>query len=49
MDDALRRDGWVVIRFWGEDIDKRLSWCADIVETNVRGYVADRSSVERCA
>ncbi|MBR4504987.1 MAG: very short patch repair endonuclease [Candidatus Methanomethylophilaceae archaeon] len=49
VDDALRRDGWVVIRFWGEEIDKRLSWCADIVETNVRGYVADRSSVERCA
>lgn len=33
---ALQDDGWVVIRFWGKDIKKDPSGCADIVEQAVR-------------
>lgn len=28
----LRSDGWVVLRFWGKEIKKNLSECADKVE-----------------
>ncbi len=27
----LMRDGWIVIRFWGKQITKDLSGCADII------------------
>lgn len=33
---ALEADGWTVIRFWGNDIKKHLSECADVVEAAVR-------------
>jgi len=29
-------DGWTVLRFWGKDIKKNLTECADIVEKAVR-------------
>lgn len=28
----LEEQGWVVLRFWGNDIQKKLSECADLVE-----------------
>ena len=28
-------DGWIVLRFWGKDIKKKLSECADIIEKAV--------------
>jgi DNA mismatch endonuclease (patch repair protein) len=31
---ALTDDGWLVLRFWGNEIKKDLQNCADIVETN---------------
>ena len=33
----LEADGWIVIRFWGEQIKRDVSGCADIVESAVRG------------
>lgn len=32
----LELDGWTVLRFWGRDIKKNLSECADIIEKTVR-------------
>ncbi len=31
VNEKLEADGWVVLRFWGNDIKKRTSECADIV------------------
>ena len=33
---VLDDDGWTVLRFWGKEIKKNLSECADIVEKAVR-------------
>lgn len=33
---ALTNDGWLVLRFWGKDIKKKLSECADIIEKAVK-------------
>jgi DNA mismatch endonuclease Vsr len=33
----LGEQGWVVLRFWGKDIQKNLTQCADIIEKEVRG------------
>ncbi len=33
---ALEADGWTVLRFWGRDIKKNLSECADTIEKAVR-------------
>lgn len=30
---ALRKDGWKVLRFWGEDIEKKLETCLKKIET----------------
>jgi len=30
--EGLRADGWVVLRFWGNDIKKNLNECVDMVE-----------------
>lgn len=35
--EALSENGWLVIRFWGKEIKKNCSGCADIVEGAVRG------------
>lgn len=32
----LEADGWIVLRFWGNDIKKNLQQCADIIESAVR-------------
>lgn len=34
--EMLKQDGWVVLRFWGKEIKKELSKCADIIEQCVR-------------
>lgn len=33
---ALETEGWTVLRFWGSEIKKNLSACADIIENTVR-------------
>ena len=34
--DKLTSEGWTVLRFWGNDIKKHLSQCADIIESVVK-------------
>ena len=34
---ALTEAGWTVLRFWGKDIKKHCSECADVFERKVRG------------
>ena len=33
---SLESDGWQVLRFWGKDIKKNLSECADTIERSVK-------------
>ncbi|MED9904187.1 MAG: very short patch repair endonuclease [Lachnospiraceae bacterium] len=37
VDAALTEAGWTVLRFWGKDIKKHCSECADVIERKVRG------------
>lgn len=32
VNETLRKDGWIVIRFWGEEIKKNLDLCIDKIE-----------------
>ena len=32
VNDYLKSQGWIVLRFWGEDIRKNISHCADVIE-----------------
>ena len=32
VNERLESEGWVVLRFWGKEIKKDVSTCADIVE-----------------
>ena len=34
--EKLETEGWTVLRFWGKDIKKNLTECADTVEAAVR-------------
>ncbi len=36
VNETLKAEGWTVIRFWGKDIKKDLTECADIIEAAVR-------------
>ena len=36
VNNKLKSEGWTVLRFWGNDIKKNLSACADIIENTVR-------------
>lgn len=36
VNEKLKSDGWTVIRFWGKEIKKDVSSCADIIESAVR-------------
>lgn len=33
---ALEAEGWIVLRFWGKQIKKDLTGCADIIESTLR-------------
>lgn len=35
--EKLTETGWTVLRFWGKDIKKNCTKCADIIEETVRG------------
>lgn len=37
VNEALKEQGWTVLRFWGKEIKENVSGCADIVERAVRG------------
>lgn len=34
--EKLQSEGWTVLRFWGNDIKKNVSQCADVIESFVR-------------
>ncbi len=34
--EGLQNEGWIVLRFWGKDIKKNVSECADIIEKAIR-------------
>lgn len=34
--EELQNEGWIVLRFWGKDIKKNVSECADIIEKTIR-------------
>ena len=36
VNEALSSEGWTVLRFWGKDIKKNLSECADTIERIVK-------------
>ena len=36
VNQMLEDQGWIVLRFWGKQIQKNLSECADIIESTVR-------------
>ena len=33
VNEKLRNDGWIVLRFWGKEIKRDVSACADIIES----------------
>ena len=33
---SLERDGWIVLRFWGNDILKNVTQCADEIERTLK-------------
>ena len=35
--EKLEEEGWTVLRFWGKDIQKNCSKCADLVEQALKG------------
>ena len=38
VNDRLTEEGWIVLRFWGNDIKKHLMECADKIEQAVRNH-----------
>lgn len=36
VNDTLHNQGWKVLRFWGKDIETRLEYCINEVETNIK-------------
>ena len=36
VNNKLRSEGWTVLRFWGREIKRNTSYCADIIEKAVR-------------
>ena len=36
VNEHLKRDGWIVLRFWGNEIKKNAQSCADIIEAAIK-------------
>ena len=36
VNEKLMNDGWIVLRFWGNDIKKHLTECADTIERTIK-------------
>jgi len=37
VNNTLQKQGWIVLRFWGNEIKKNVVGCADLIEKNIRG------------
>lgn len=35
----LQAEGWTVLRFWGKDIEKHITRCADLIETALKNNI----------
>ena len=42
----LRKSGWTVVRFWGEDIKKNTNKCIKVIEKKIQ-YKMNQTKVER--
>ena len=36
VNETLKQQGWTVLRFWGKEIEKNVTECADIIERAIR-------------
>src|SRR5690606_7911917 len=36
VNEYLRNDGWIVLRFWSKEIRKNLASCIQLIEENIR-------------
>lgn len=36
VNEQLTKEGWIILRFWGKDIEKKLLFCADAFEQAIR-------------
>ena len=36
VNEQLKEQGWIVLRFWGSDISKKTQECADIIERTIK-------------
>lgn len=36
VNEQLKEQGWIVLRFWGHDISKKTQECADIIERTIK-------------
>jgi DNA mismatch endonuclease Vsr len=36
VNEVLQQEGWQVLRFWGKDIEKRLEYCINEIETIIK-------------
>lgn len=43
--DKLQEEGWIVIRFWGNEIIRDCKKCADIVENTVRANISKKTRI----
>ena len=39
--EMLEKEGWIVLRFWGNDIKRDASSCADVIETTLRRQIVN--------
>ena len=46
VNQALESEGWVVLRFWGNDIKKKTKECADIIERAVKAEMEVFRSID---
>ena len=40
----LKTENWIVLRFWGDDIKKNLSYCLDVIEENIKNTANEQVS-----
>ena len=43
--ETLKEQGWVVLRFWGNDIKKNCLRCADIIENTLKADVSRKTQL----
>ncbi|MGH1366493.1 MAG: very short patch repair endonuclease [Calditrichia bacterium] len=41
VNQKLQKEGWIVIRFWGDDIKQRTNYCVSVVESTIGRRIAE--------